>query len=122
MNESFIHYLWQFQYFDRNALRTAEGEPLRVLKTGTPNNNAGPDFFNAKINIDGIELAGNVEIHIKSSDWFAHHHEKDSAYNNVILHVVWENDKPVAQNDVSIPTLELKNKVDHSLLQQYRKL
>jgi len=122
MNESFIHYLWQFQYFERDALSTADGEQLRVLKTGTPNTNAGPDFFNAKVNIDGIELIGNVEIHIKSSDWFAHHHEKDAAYNNVILHVVWENDIPVKQNGTSIPTLELKSKVDQSLLQQYKKL
>ncbi|HTH55053.1 MAG TPA: DUF2851 family protein [Cyclobacteriaceae bacterium] len=122
MTESFIHYVWQFQYFDRNDLRTTKGESLRVLKTGFPNSNAGPDFFNAKINIDGIELIGNVEIHIKSSDWYAHRHEKDAAYNTVILHVVWENDKPVTQNGVSVPTLELKLKVNDSLLQQYRRL
>lgn len=122
MSESFLHYLWQFQYFDRKDLLTTEGEQLAVLKTGLLNTNAGPDFFNAKINIGSIEWAGNVEIHIKSSDWFTHHHETDAAYNNVILHVVWENDKPVGQNGTSIPTLELKDRVDPSLLKEYKKL
>lgn len=122
MSESFLHYLWQFQYFERKDLLTSEGEQITVLKTGLLNSNAGPDFFNAKINIDGIEWAGNVEIHVKSSDWFAHHHEIDTAYSNVILHVVWENDKPVVQNSGSIPTLELKNRVHQSLLKEYKKL
>ena len=122
MSESFLHYLWQLQYFEKKNLLTSEGERVTVLKTGTLNSNAGPDFFNAKIKIGEIDWVGNVEIHIKSSDWFAHHHEKDTAYDNVILHVVWENDKPVHQNHTAIPTLELKNRVDSSLLDEYRKL
>ncbi len=122
MNESFLHYLWQFQYFEKKDLLSSDGEPITVLKTGMLNSNAGPDFFNAKIKIGELEWVGNVEIHIKSSDWYAHHHEKDSAYNNVILHVVWDNDKPVARNGTSIPTLELKNRVDPSLLHEYKRL
>jgi hypothetical protein len=122
MNESFLHYIWQLQYFEKTDLHTVEAEPLTVLKTGTLNSNAGPDFFNAKIKIGELEWVGNVEIHIKSSDWFAHHHEKDSAYDNVILHVVWENDKPVFRNGVAVPTLELKKRVNQSLLSEYRKL
>src|SRR5882724_7265983 len=122
MSESFLHYLWQLQYFEKKNLLTSEGEQVTVLKTGTLNSNAGPDFFNAKIKIGEIDWVGNVEIHIKSSDWFAHHHEKDAAYDNVILHVVWENDKAVYQNHTAIPTLELKNRVDSSLLDEYRKL
>jgi len=122
MNESFLHYLWQFQYFEKKDLFSSDQEPLTVLKTGLLNSNAGPDFFNAKIKIGEIEWVGNVEIHIKSSDWFAHHHEKDSAYDNVILHVVWDNDKPVLRNGTSIPTLELKDRVDPSLLHEYKKL
>lgn len=84
---------------------------------------AGPDFFNAKISIAGQLWAGNVEIHVKSSDWHAHGHEKDPAYENVILHVVWEKDVPVyrkGQNE--IPTLELKGYVAESLLEEYRNL
>jgi hypothetical protein len=122
MNESFLHYLWQLQYFEKRDLVTSEGDELTILKTGTLNSDAGPDFFNAKINISGIEWAGNVEIHIRSSDWFTHRHEKDAAYNNVILHVVWENDKTVEQNATPIPTLELKNRVDSSLISEYKKL
>jgi hypothetical protein len=123
MNESFLHYLWQFQYFDRSDLRSSEGEPITVLKIGYLNSNAGPDFADAKIKIDGIDWAGTVEIHIKSSDWQAHHHEMDAAYENVVLHVVWENDKPVFRKDkTQIPTLELKNRVDPSLLKEYKKL
>src|SRR5258708_6955693 len=122
MNESFLHYLWQLQYFEKKDLLTSDGEQLTVLKTGTLNSNAGPDFFNAKVKIGEIDWVGNVEIHIKSSDWFAHHHEKDSAYDNVVLHVVWENDKPVQQNHELIPTLELKNRIQPSLLKEYKKL
>ncbi len=122
MNESFLHYLWQFQYFEKKELFTSEAEPLTILKTGTLNSNAGPDFFNAKVKIGELEWVGNVEIHIKSSDWFAHHHEKNSAYHNVILHVVWDNDKPVLRNGITIPTLELKDRVDISLLHEYKKL
>src|SRR6185369_2211176 len=80
------------------------------------------DFFNAKVKIGTLEWVGNVEVHIKSSDWFVHHHEKDSAYDNVILHVVWDNDKPVLRNGATIPTLELKDRVDSSLLHEYKKL
>ncbi len=123
MNESFLHYLWQFQYFDKNDLRSAEGEPISILKAGFLNSNSGPDFSEAKIKIGGIEWAGAVEIHIKSSDWQAHHHETDAAYENVVLHVVWDNDKPVIRKDKTvIPTLELKNRVDVSLLKEYKKL
>jgi Protein of unknown function (DUF2851) len=123
MNESFLHYLWQFQYFDKNDLRSAEGEPISILKVGFLNSNSGPDFSDAKVKIDGIEWAGTVEIHIKSSDWHAHHHQTDAAYENVVLHVVWENDKPVLRRDKTlIPTLELKNRVDVSLVKEYKKL
>jgi hypothetical protein len=123
VNESFLHYLWQFQYFDKKDLHSSEGESISILKVGFLNSNAGPDFSDAKIKINGIEWAGTVEIHIKSSDWKAHHHEKDAAYENVVLHVVWDNDMPVIRKDKTlIPTLELKNRVDLSLLKEYKKL
>jgi hypothetical protein len=123
MNESFLHYLWQFQYFEKQNLQTSEGEPLSILKTGILNSNSGPDFSNAKVKIGEIEWVGNVEVHIKGSDWNLHRHQFDSAYENVVLHVVWENDKPISRIDNTlIPTLELKNRVDQSVLKEYKRL
>lgn len=123
MKESFLHYVWQFQYFNKEALLTSEGNTLQIFATGTSNSNAGPDFQNAKIKIGDIEWAGSIEIHIKASEWNDHQHFKDAAYDNVVLHVVWMNDKPVLRSDgTSIPTLELKSRVDQTLINSYRKL
>lgn len=123
MNESFLHYLWQFQYFEKKDLVTTSGENISVLKTGTANTHAGPDFANAKIKIGEVAWAGNVEVHLKSSDWYAHRHQTDGAYNNVILHVVWHDDKPVMLGDGSLlPTLALKDRVDEKMLREYKKL
>jgi hypothetical protein len=123
MTEAFIHYLWQFQQFNKSLLRTTNHEPITVLKTGILNTNAGPDFSQARIQIGEIEWVGNIEIHIKSSDWNIHNHQFDGAYNNVILHVVWQHDKPITREDGSeIPTLELKSITDASLLNKYQDL
>ena len=123
MNESFLHYVWQFQYFNKDELLSSDGEPISILKVGFLNSNSGPDFSDAKIMINGIEWVGTVEIHIKSSDWLVHHHESDLAYENVVLHVVWENDEPVFRKDNSrIPTLELQGRVDESIVKEYKKL
>lgn len=87
------------------------------------NLHAGPDFFDARIEVSGQLWAGNVEMHLKSSDWYAHHHETDANYDNVILHVVWDDDMEVFRKDgSSIPTLELKNIVSPELLKNYRQL
>jgi hypothetical protein len=123
MNESFLHYIWQFQYFDKTNLQLTTGENLLIIKQGIHNTDAGPDFGNAKLRIEDISWAGQVEIHIRSSEWYMHKHEHDPAYENVVLHVVWENDKPVYRQDKTLlPTLELKTRVDGSLLQSYKKL
>jgi hypothetical protein len=123
MNESFLHYVWQFQYFEKTGLRTQEGESISVFKTGLHNTNAGPDFTQAKIKIDSIEWVGNVEIHTKASEWRIHQHMRDKAYENVILHVVWENDEQVKRSDGStIPTIELKGRIPESLIKEYKKL
>ncbi len=101
----------------------SKNEPIVVIDTGTHNHLAGPDFFNAQINIDGQLWAGNVEIHLKSSDWYAHNHERDTNYNNVILHVVWEDDGAVFRSDSSeIATLELRNYISENLLDAYQDL
>ncbi|WP_259016722.1 DUF2851 family protein [Emticicia fluvialis] len=123
MTESFIHYLWQFQQFKTSLLLTTKDEPLKVLKTGMLNTDAGPDFLQARVLIGEIEWAGNVEMHLRASDWNIHQHQSDKAYNNVILHVVWESDKPILRADGSeIPTLELKAITDSALLNRYQLL
>ncbi len=123
MQESFLHYVWQLQYFDKEKLTTTDGEELTVRKPGHANTHAGPDFSEAKIKIGNIDWVGSVEVHIKSSDWNTHNHQHDGAYDNVILHVVWHDDKPVLRSDgASIPTLELRQRVSPELLLSYRKL
>lgn len=123
MNESFLHYLWQFQYFDKRSLLTTAGEEVNIVHTGNHNTDSGPDFSSARIKIGAMEWNGSVEIHIRSSEWLAHHHQHDRAYENVILHVVWSHDKAIVRNDgTEISTLELKDRVDPELLQRYTKL
>lgn len=123
MTESFLHYIWQFQYFDKSDLRTVDGEPLQIFHPGIRNAHSGPDFSDARIKIGNLEWRGSVEMHIQSSGWMAHQHQYDAAYEPVILHVVWEHDKPVVRNDGStLPALELKGRVDQSLWKRYRQL
>lgn len=123
MNEAFLHYIWQCQYFDKSELITTSGEPLSVIKPGNYNTDQGPDFSNAKIRIGNMEWAGHVEIHIRSSDWKSHAHEQDAAYNNVVLHVVWKHDTEINRADGStIPTLVLENRVDVGLTKSYHHL
>lgn len=123
MTESFLHYIWQFQYFDKTNLQTADGELLQVLHPGIRNIHSGPDFTDARIKIGSLEWRGSVELHIRSSGWLAHQHQYDAAYEPVVLHVVWEYDKPVVRGDGSVlPALELKGRVDDTLWKNYRKL
>ena len=95
MQETLLHHIWKFNKFQSTNLKTTQNQSLVIKSLGQHNLGAGPDFFNAQINIDGQLWAGNVEIHIKSSDWYVHHHETDANYDNVILHVVWEHDTDV---------------------------
>lgn len=123
MKESFLHYLWQFKKFPITELHTTEGLPIAILHCGNYLQQAGPDFFNAQLIIGTQKWAGSVEIHLKSSDWYVHHHETDAAYENVILHVVWEHDIEVyRRNNTEIPVLELKNYVDAAIFSQYQNL
>lgn len=123
MKEDFLHYVWKFKKFDFSNLKTTQGETITLLDTGFYTQQAGPDFFNAQLIIGNQKWAGNVEIHCKASDWYLHHHEKDQNYDNVILHVVWENDTPIFRNDNSeLPVLELKNYVSPNELHKYQTL
>lgn len=123
MHEEFLHYLWVNKKLPFTQLKTHLNENLEINHFGQYLQNAGPDIFNAQISIDKQKWAGNIEIHIKSSDWYLHQHEKDSNYDNIILHVVWENDSPIFRKDNSeIPTLELKNYVTLSEINKYKSL
>lgn len=122
MNEKLLHYIWKTQKFDSKQLITCQGQQLVILKHGYHNHDAGPDFSDARIVIEDIEWAGNLEIHVKSSDWYRHQHQYDQAYQNVILHVVWEHDREIMIDDQLVPVLELRTRVPESLLTRYEQL
>ncbi|MCH5175960.1 MAG: DUF2851 family protein [Prevotellaceae bacterium] len=106
--EQLLHYTWKHKLFPLHELRTTDGKLVEVLSPGMHNTDAGPDFIEAKVKIDGAVWAGNVEIHTKTSDWFRHHHDTDKAYENVILHVASDIDCPLQYPDgKAIPQLQL---------------
>jgi hypothetical protein len=116
MTEDYLHYIWKFGKFTTTQLATSDGQPMEIMHRGTHNHNAGPDFLEAKIRIGQTLWAGHVEIHSKSSDFNAHKHDLDEAYNPVVLHVVYEHDTEVKlKNGAVLPTLELKSfiEIDH---------
>ncbi len=121
--EDFLHYVWRYRLYDRNQLQTVAGETLEVLLPGMLNQHAGPDFQNARIKIGDTTWAGNVEVHIASADWYKHGHTTDKAYDNVILHVVYEDDQPVTlANGRRLPTLVLKGRLSADLYGRYHQL
>lgn len=121
--EEFLHFIWQFRLYGSPQLQLATGEDLLVIETGTLNKNAGPDFTRAKIRIGSTTWVGHVEIHIKSSDWLVHQHQLDDAYENVILHVVYEDDEPIYRRDGTLlPVLVLKGLFSVKLLENYQQL
>jgi len=123
MQEDFLHNIWQYQKLTTTTLKTVQGNGLQIISVGEHNTNSGPDFYNSRIVIGFQEWVGTVEIHLNASDWYVHGHQNDIAYDNVILHVVWENDVVVfdtGQN--AIETLVLKNVVNETLLHNYKQL
>ncbi|MTK53399.1 DUF2851 family protein [Paludibacter sp.] len=95
MKEALLQYAWQHKLFYTGKLATIKGEKVEVIDPGQLNKDAGPDFFNAKIKIGETLWAGNVEVHVNSSDWKNHHHSEDYAYNNIILHVIAKHDADI---------------------------
>src|SRR5512140_1463093 len=95
MKEEFLHYLWKYSLYDQEKLVDKENKKIIILDPGVYNRDSGPDFFNARISVDGTVWAGNIEIHTRSSHFDAHGHQNDPAFDNVILHIVAENDKKV---------------------------
>ena len=123
MNEEFLYYVWKYKIFTDINLQTSDAKEVSILKAGIHNKNSGPDFLNAQVKIDHQLWAGNVEMHVKSSDWYLHKHEEDTNYDAVILHVVWEHDVDVfMKNNKALATLELKNFVSKELLENYNSL
>lgn len=122
MKEEFLHYLWKYKLLGSPLVGTY-GETIEVIKPGAHNTDAGPDFIDARIRIDGTTWAGNVEMHLHSSAWNAHHHDQDLAYNNVILHVVLHKDAPVFRsNGQEIPCLECSGLIPPALYEKYKGL
>jgi hypothetical protein len=123
MKESFLHFIWELQYFHKKNLTTCQGDEIHIIHPGISNTDSGPDFSNAKIRIGNIEWFGNIEIHIKSSEWYQHSHHHDPEYYNIILHVVWKNDKNILHKDgTPIPTIELKDRIDEGLILKYKSM
>ena len=106
--EQLLHYVWRHKMFPLQEMHTTDGKLVEVIDPGLHNRNAGPDFFNAKVKIDGTLWVGNVEIHDRSHDWYVHGHDHDSAYNNVVLHVAGVVDDNVITSDGKfLPQLQL---------------
>lgn len=121
MTEEFLHYIWRFRLFDLPQDETEM--KIEVIYPGHCNRDAGPDFFDARIRIGDTLWAGNVEIHIKSSDWFRHGHQHDPAYDSIILHVVYENDVIIKRTGGEpLPTLELTGKFDGAVFDRYERI
>ena len=117
IKEDFLHFIWENRLFDERSLRIND-EPAEIIETGQHNFASGPDFFNARIKIGNTQWAGNVEIHVKASDWFRHNHQDDPSFYNVILHVVYKKDCTLERpGGEEIPCMELK--IDDKLLQKY---
>ncbi|MCD6017048.1 MAG: hypothetical protein K0S53_169 [Bacteroidetes bacterium] len=123
MNEALLHTIWKYRLLGKSQFRGSKEEDIEVISIGEHNQDSGPDFFNSKVRINDIVLAGNVEIHIKTSDWLRHKHQHDKSYDNLVLHVVYEHDKELPQNEqFNVSVLELKQYIKPSLLEQYHQL
>lgn len=123
IKEDFLYYLWKLRKFDMYDLHTTGGMKIEIEKFGDQNTGSGPDFSNAKVKIGDTLWYGNIEMHIFSSDWEKHSHHQDPSYNNVILHVVFENDQNIkTEAGYEIPCLELKHRIDKTDLKNYKLL
>ena len=119
--EKLLHYIWKHRILPLSELRTTDGRSVEVIDPGLLNMHAGPDFFNAKVRIDGVMWVGNVEIHERSADWFLHSHDTDAAYNNVVLHVAAVVDADVVtERGDHLPQVQLA--VPQQVLSNYRRL
>ncbi|MDA3614012.1 DUF2851 family protein [Polluticaenibacter yanchengensis] len=120
MQEKLFQFLWKYQYFNKSDLVTTNGQPITVINPGIQNTDQGPDFLQARIKIADTIWAGNLELHLKSSDWLLHHHQNDTHYHKIILHIVWENDKTITDEyNQPMVTLELKDRIARTMIETY---
>lgn len=113
MHEDYLQQIWSQSRIPSPKLKLTDGTPITVKHPGIHNtSHSGPDFKEACVEFDNLEFHGAIEIHVNGSDWYKHKHHEDEAYNNVVLHVVYNNDLPIVQNGFCIPTLELKHLID----------
>jgi hypothetical protein len=123
MKEDILQYIWKFQYYNNHQLTSTTGDQIFVIHPGSHNRNQGPDFTEAKIKINDTLWAGNVELHVNSSQWNLHNHSADENYKNIILHIVWNHDAEIKDaNGNNLPTLELQSRVSNLLLEKYKQL
>ncbi len=123
MNEKLLQYIWNYKIFSHFNFQDTTGKPIEVLNSGDWNHNAGPDFLMAKIKHNNLIHAGNIELHVRSSDWIFHQHTEDPAFSNIILHVVYHDDTEVeVLKKRNVPTLELKNYIYAPTLNKYETL
>lgn len=121
--EDFLQFIWQHKLLLPLPTFTVLGKEISILKQGELNVNSGPDFFNAQIKMNELTLVGNIELHLKTSDWLKHGHTNDKTYNNIILHVVYEHDKELEQNKkFNVDVLELKPLIDKGSIDRYKQL
>ena len=122
-SEDLLHFIWKHRLFSQHNLQCISRKNLQVIKTGSHNTHAGPDFEGTHLSIDNIEWFGHVEIHIRSSDWDRHKHQEDKAYNNVVLHVVFEHDTDIRREDGTVPeTFVLKPYVKETVFPKYKQM
>ena len=123
MSEDLLYYVWSLKTFDFTNLRTTAGESIQIIDSGIRNYDAGPDFLQAKIKIGSQTWVGHVEMHVKSSDWLRHQHQKDQAFQNVILHVVYHDDHQIdLPNGEPLACLHLGPRIKAGIVQNYREL
>ena len=122
-NEELLQFMWRYKLLKPLPFITTAGNEVSVLKQGELNLDAGPDFFNAQIRLNNIVLVGNIEVHVRTSDWLRHGHERNKSYDTIILHVVYEHDLELNQNvRNNVEVLELKNLLDEKTMEAYEKL
>lgn len=121
VKEELFHFIWQYKLLNTKKFYTESGQELEIIKPGELNHDSGPDFFNAKIKLGNLTLAGNIEVHVNASDWNKHRHDNDAAYSNIILHVVYNNDSKQKSHG-NFELLELKKYIDEGVIKNYNNL
>src|ERR1700758_4558762 len=123
MTENLLHFIWKFKLLKPKNLFSIGEMPITIINCGEHNIHAGPDFTNARVKVGDTEWAGNVEIHKRSTDWFVHNHHLDKAYDNVILHVVYEyNGEVFNSKNQPMPCFELKDFIGEDVLKHYERI